>query len=197
MFLVAVAQSFSDDSAISSVLLVLSMTSCLHIMGQILIQAWSLWHSKLFTMPRQVAPLKLRIRGGVKSAICNCLLQRFLNCTWSFCLKMWLLETLCRKPIKASWGNWLDSQWARETRVSDLTYDKSVPRLSGEKGQVDELNIVNSGDCWHPCYSTLGNSAILTVSWQNRSLKEKMRSMIKSVSMKYLLVLNKCIYTTE
>jgi len=42
MLPVAVARSFSDDSAICYVLPVLWMTSCFHIMRQIQIEAWSL-----------------------------------------------------------------------------------------------------------------------------------------------------------
>ena len=67
----AVARSFSDGSAIHYVFPVLWMALCLHIMGQMQIQAWSLRCSELFTVTRQLAPLNCA--SGVKSAIADCL----------------------------------------------------------------------------------------------------------------------------
>jgi len=53
VLLVAMAWSFSDDSTISYVLLILWMTSCFHIVVQIQIQAMG----KLFTVTYQMVPL--------------------------------------------------------------------------------------------------------------------------------------------
>ena len=58
MLPVAVAGSFSDDNTMRYVLPVVRMPSCFYITGQIQMQACSLWHYELFTVTRQVAPLK-------------------------------------------------------------------------------------------------------------------------------------------
>jgi len=58
---VAVARSFSDYNAVRYVLPVLWITSCVHILGQIEIQAIG----ELFSVTRQMAP-------GAKSALADC-----------------------------------------------------------------------------------------------------------------------------
>ena len=55
----------SDDNAICYVLLVLWMTSCFHIMGQIQAQTWSLWHVELFTVTCKVVPPNCTLGGKV------------------------------------------------------------------------------------------------------------------------------------
>jgi len=55
---VPVAGSFSDDNTMRYVLPVFRMPSRFYITGQIQMQDCSLWHYELFTVSRQVAPLK-------------------------------------------------------------------------------------------------------------------------------------------
>jgi len=75
---VASAWSFLRQcSGICYVFLVLWITSCFHIMGQMQIQAWSLWHSELFTVTRQVAPLNYAPRA--KCTITNCLVNAYVK----------------------------------------------------------------------------------------------------------------------
>jgi len=65
----AMARSSSDDNAVCYVLPVLQMTSCFHTMSKIQIEAWSLQHSKLFTVTSQVVLLNYALRDKV----CYCL----------------------------------------------------------------------------------------------------------------------------